>query len=46
MDRNLWRLCDDWSNGGNPSIFVIKNKDVAKGFLNYFEGLWKISKKA
>jgi sugar-specific transcriptional regulator TrmB len=30
--------------GENPSIFVIKNKDVAKGFLNYFEGLWKISK--
>ncbi len=32
--------------GDNPSIFVIKNKDVAKGFLNYFDSLWKISKKA
>ena len=31
--------------GDNPSIFVIKNKDVAKGFLSYFNGLWKMAKK-
>lgn len=30
--------------GDNPSVFVIKNKDVAVGFINYFEELWKISK--
>lgn len=31
--------------GKNPSMFVIKNKDVSTGFLNYFESLWKIAKK-
>ncbi len=30
---------------GNPSIFVIKNKNVADGFKGYFENLCKISKK-
>jgi len=28
----------------NPSIFLIKNKEIAKGFLNYFNFLWKIDK--
>ncbi|MBW2990479.1 hypothetical protein KY348_02110 [Candidatus Woesearchaeota archaeon] len=28
---------------GKPSIFVIKNKEIAKGFLNYFNFLWKTS---
>ncbi len=30
--------------GVNPSIFLIKNKEVVKGFLNYFESLWKMGK--
>ena len=24
----------------NPSVFLIKNKDIAKGFITYFEFLW------
>lgn len=28
----------------NPSIFLIKNKEIAKGFLNYFKFLWNIGK--
>ena len=27
--------------GTSPSVFVIKNEAVAKGFLNYFNTLWK-----
>ncbi|HJX06169.1 MAG TPA: helix-turn-helix domain-containing protein [Candidatus Nanoarchaeia archaeon] len=27
-----------------PSVFVIKNPDIAKGFINYFEFLWKTGK--
>lgn len=30
--------------GNNPSLFVIKNKDITTGFINYFNGLWKIAK--
>lgn len=30
--------------GKNPSMFVIKNKEIATGFLNHFNSLWNISK--
>ncbi len=29
---------------GKPSMFVIKNKEIAKGFLNYFNYLWNSGK--
>ncbi|MDP1694736.1 MAG: helix-turn-helix domain-containing protein [Candidatus Woesearchaeota archaeon] len=31
--------------GEHPSVFLIKNKGVVEGFLNYFDFLWKIAKK-
>ncbi len=31
--------------GENPSVFVIHNAAVAKGFLNYFNFLWTLGKK-
>jgi sugar-specific transcriptional regulator TrmB len=30
--------------GKNPSVFVIQNQDIANGFINYFEFLWKSGK--
>jgi len=30
--------------GYKPSVFLIKNKDIAKSFLNYFEKLWGLAK--
>ncbi len=30
--------------GENPSLFLIKNEAITKGFLTYFNSLWKIGK--
>jgi HTH-type transcriptional regulator, sugar sensing transcriptional regulator len=31
--------------GQTPSMFIIKNPEVSKGFIEYFEQLWTIAKK-
>jgi hypothetical protein len=30
--------------GNNPSVFVIRNKDIAESFIGYFEALWKLGR--
>ncbi len=29
----------------NPAVFMIKNKEISNGFLNYFDVLWKLGAK-